>query len=137
MYDRRGATTMILQEVRAIRSATSRRARAVALLHVRRNLGPSAGTVAEARPVWFAMLTCTESDLKILWKDYYIKRWWALNAPMLAGMFRLAPDKVTPTHEDPAPWFLASPMQKRQDRLTDPGAVTGMGLADSLSSTPE
>lgn len=90
---------MNLADVRAFRAVTSGQAYTLAMLHVRRQPAFSPESIVGVRPVWFALLTCVEQDLKRLWNDKAFERWWKINAPVIAGIMRLAPQHIVPTHE--------------------------------------
>lgn len=94
---------MTLIEVREARKVVSRQALRVALIRVRALGHHVPCSIAEVRPVWFAMLTCENADLKRLWTDGVFKRWWKINADVIAGVMRLAPEHIVPTSETPFP----------------------------------
>ena len=93
---------MKLDEIRAMRAIASREAFLNAMKQVQAP-GGNQGTLESVRPVWFALLTCVEKDLKHLWDSQYFKRWWKDNASLVSALIRLAPEQAKVDHNTPFP----------------------------------
>lgn len=94
---------MILKDIRGVRAGVSRQAMTRAFIHVNATWRKTYLSIEDVRPIWFALLTCEERELKLLWKNSDFKRWWAKHSDLVAGSLRLAPQAVIPTHETPVP----------------------------------